>query len=206
MGKGCIIELGPEKYPFDLERWFPADLNTVGISFTGGIESTAILCACIAQYKKEQIRLFHIPHRQTEHSYNVARTLGFETMQKMMPLNDIDNDFGKQLWLRANAISDIDVFYVGLNYKQNTSEYHIDGAWDWGFAAPLLGLHKYHAIDLIYKLGFGDVLKLCFSCCRSSTTHCGACENCIERRDDGFGVLGIEDPTIYGMEEQIHDK
>ena len=39
MGKGSIIELGPEKYPFDLDLWFPNDFENavvvVGVTAAG---------------------------------------------------------------------------------------------------------------------------------------------------------------------------
>jgi Queuosine biosynthesis protein QueC len=199
MGKGRIIELGPDKYPFDIEQWFPADLNTVGISFTGGIESTALLCACMTQYTKQQINLFHIQHNQTPHMHRVADWFGVSNIQKIRMIDLIDErEFLMQVWLRANEHSHIDMLYVGANANQSAMGYgyDIEKTWKLGFAAPFHNLRKYHAIDLIRQLGFEDVLKHTFSCCHVTDTHCGECENCIERREQGFNVLGMEDPYI----------
>lgn len=46
---------------------------------------------------------------------------------------------------------------------------------------PFFDLTKEHTLDLYYKLGVPDLLKLSHSCTETQVGRCGACYNCIER-------------------------
>lgn len=58
---------------------------------------------------------------------------------------------------------------------------------------PFFDLTKEHTLDLYYKLGVQDLLKLSHSCTETQVGRCGACYNCLERAW-AFTRLGFTDP------------
>lgn len=196
------MHIGYDEYPFDFAFWFPQEFKTVGISATGGLDTTAIMAACIERYGVDNIHLFHNRHKQTPYVERMAQALGITNLHifRMEHGRDIaEYKFAKNMWRVANDMVDIDVLYYGMNVNQCPSEFTPQHQHNWGLYLPFHNLNKHHAIDLIIKLGYKDIIPISFSCYHQIDQHCGICKNCLERKQ-GFKDLGIDDPTIYNTE------
>ena len=202
MAESSIISLGNDNRTIDISYWCPPSFQNVGITFTGGVDSTALLCMLLSVYPPQSIHIFHVNHYATPVMYKIAAELGIDNIT-IVPTPTSTHSMMKEICSYVFETTEIDAVYLALDETQvsgNESSKH----FNIGVRLPFAHLNKQHTIDLLYKLNRGSIVHKCYSCVReeliTDLQHCGQCSQCNERKK-GFKLLGIEDNTAYKNKE-----
>jgi hypothetical protein len=202
MAESGVIDLGRDSRALNIPYWCPNSFNKVGIAFTGGIDSTALMCMLLSVYPPDSIHIFHVEHYATPIMYKVAARLGITSIS-IVPAPTSMHNMMRELCLYANENTDVEAVYLALNENQVVGDE--SAYFNIGVRVPFSQFNKQHAIDLIYKLNYGFIIHECHSCEREESIielqHCGECSHCKERME-GFKLLGLEDPATYKNKEK----
>lgn len=205
------LTIGPEsnQKTIDFDTIFPElqPGQKVGVSISGGIESTTVAYMVVQHYGAENVigfsaamtgrRMWEATNAATicqalgiEHHPHVDSSYdSFDRAQHRKLLEFARTNypigpwfFGASVELRfSNAVpvTDLDIAKMAANNMH----------------APLLRMFKEQAIDLLRQLGGDHLLILTYSCTNSSPTPCLTCY-CCKERGFGFNALGIKDPIL----------
>jgi PP-loop superfamily ATP-utilizing enzyme len=188
-----------------------------GVMWSGGIESTIIVLACIEKYGCDNVYTFtqkfpiDDPFERAQKHYHyfvesIASEIGFTNYQFIemgsngLYSNEVRPEFCKKIY---ELHPDLDVLYSGINTVHNgpltnaaRKQEVIDAFAEFKITAPFISSTKSEAIQLYYDRGQEHILLMTRSCAKNTADHCGVCANCAERIL-GFKMAGKDDPTKY---------
>lgn len=203
--------LKPGFVDFKIEDLFPDTMQVVGLSGSGGAESTLLMYLLAERYGPENVHVFSgvVHGRRHWESGNAARMaehIGIKNVHL------VDDDFlymsareQKRLITRArNHPYNCQGYFIGesLNYfSPNSTPQPIQeeiNRTKHSIYLPFIKarLTKSHIIDIYFQLGIQDILFKTHSCTVQDGTHCGECYCCLERVK-GFNDLGLQDKATY---------
>lgn len=219
------LELGPvelqTEFIFDILNLFKEHSTTVdsiGLYFSGGIDSTALLLLIIAELKNIG-KLHAIPI----YCYSIVKQ-DFATIIAPKILTTIQNKFDvhinhvnyienyKNYTQNINIKTFLDIFlqyknrfhFVANNRMPDESlvrfknKLNIDYGHDKNkvfYYSPFLFLHKPQILDIFYKLKCEDIIPYTYSCTIHQAIPCQNCYAC-EERAWGFKMLNKIDPLV----------
>ena len=155
MAESGIIDLGTDNRALNIPYWCPNSFNKVGIAFTGGIDSTALMCMLLSVYPPDSIHIFHVEHYATPIMYKVAARLGITSIS-LVPAPTSMPNMMRELCSYANENTDVEAMYLALNENQVIGDE--SAYFNIGVRVPFSYFNKQHAIDLIYKLNCGFII------------------------------------------------
>ncbi len=208
LGQSSIIF--KDSVVLDLEKEFPREFTTVGLSMSGGVESTALLLLLIQVYGKENVHVFtgFISGRrqwESENTFKLAQEAGLSPHQ----IHVVDRKYevmspkeSYDLMIQAKKIVSLDGWFNGINrllfaQTRTKSAEEIKRINKLGIFLPFIRLYKQHTIEIFFLLDQVDLLYKTFSCTVQKHVHCGNCYCCWERVR-GFATIDQKDHAIYG--------
>lgn len=196
----------------------PRSIDSIGLYFSGGIDSTALLLLLITELKNIgkidtiPINCFSIAKQdfattitpriltavQNKFKVSINHINGIENYNNDKEL--IDN----KIFLN-NFVKYKNTFYFAANNRMPPAsivEFKNKLKVDYGYRqnkliyySPFLFLHKPQILDIFYKLNCEDLIPYTYSCTMNETTPCQNCYAC-EERAWGFKMLNKIDPLL----------
>lgn len=220
-----ILQLGPENlktdFHFNIEdanQKKPRFYDSLGVYFSGGIDSTALLLLLLSELKMQGVLKRYPVHCFTvvkqDYSVDISTPLldaisrKFQT--KIYHHNSIANYENKLANIHIRTLLSLYVkhksmlFFVGNNKMPPESIKKFINVLntDYGnvqdrvfFYSPFLFLHKPQILDIFYKLNCEDILPYTYSCTVQPHVPCNNCYAC-EERAWGFEMLKKQDPLF----------
>jgi hypothetical protein len=217
--------LGPENlstdFSFSIEdanQVRPKTYDSLGVYFSGGIDSTALLLLLLSELKMQGVLERYPVHCFTviKQDYSVdistpvldAISRKFQT--KIYHHNRISNYGDKVSNIHIKTLLSLYIkhknmlFFVGNNKMPPESIKKFNNVLntDYGevqdrvvFYSPFLFLHKPQILDIFYKLNCEDILPYTYSCTVQPHIPCNNCYAC-EERAWGFEMLKKQDPLF----------
>jgi len=217
--------LGPDnlstEFDFNFEeanKKLQKKYNKIGLYFSGGIDSTALLLVIINELIKTEkinqipIHCFTIIKKDfaTDNSVKVIEKVKAKFNIEIQHTNYIPNYknlehvLGVPL-LRQLYLDNIDtLFFTGINKtpSEELVKFKNKLAIHYGYFkdrtlyySPFLYMNKTQILDIFYKLNCEDILEHTYSCNVHPTMPCGDCYSC-EERAWGFQLLNKNDPLL----------
>lgn len=219
------LKLGPTELETEFTFDLPAILkearrsvDSIGVYFSGGIDSTALLVLIIAELKNiEKINSIPI------HCFSVIKQ-DYATIIAPNILNLIQDKFRVYIH-HVNFIENYEnnkenihiktflktfiqhrntIYFVANNRMPPSDivEFKNKLKVDYGhrknkvlYYSPFLFLHKPQILDIFYKLNCEDLIQYTYSCTMNEITPCQNCYAC-EERAWGFKMLNKIDPLF----------
>ena len=165
--------------------------NNIGLYFSGGIDSTALLLVIINELiKTEKIKnKFNVDIEHTNHIPNYK---------------NLEYDLATPLLTRLYLENKNTLFFTGINKMpsedlvkfKNKLNLHYGYFKDRGlYYSPFLYMNKAQILDIFYKFDCSDILEYTYSCTSHPNIPCGDCYSC-EERAWGFEMLHKIDPLL----------
>lgn len=193
MTSGRKLVLEPDSAVFDIGSIVPTNTATIGVCASGGLDSTALLCALTSA--NVPFLVFNQKSSVTPHLLEITKRLGIRDVRVIDTPRVADATFQRMeyflLWASCQDVQ-VDALMLGML----RTDKNIGRVGNYDVIAPLRDLSKANIINMIVQLGYEELLPLCFSCMRQSKAHCGECRHCMERLA-AFEQLGIRDPATY---------
>jgi hypothetical protein len=195
------------------------DFDSIGVYFSGGIDSTALLLIILTELKNTD-RLKSLPVKcfticKKDFSLAISTKI-IKLIEKKFDIkiehnNFIPNYLNSQENIRSETIQDLcaknknTLFFMGINKmpENDLVSFKHKLKIDYGnekdkivFYSPFLYLHKPQIIDIFYKLNCEDLLPYTYSCTIKYQVPCNNCYACEERKW-GFDLLKKNDPLNF---------
>lgn len=226
--------LGPDNLSIDFDFSFAEankklqkKYNNIGLYFSGGIDSTALLLVIINELIKTEkieqfpIRCFTIKKKDfaTDNSTKVLEkvknkfNIDIEHINHIPNYKNLEHDLGIPLLTQLYLENINTLFFTGINktpsedivkFKNKLNLNY--GYWkDRGlYYSPFLYMNKAQILDIFYKFNCIDILEQTYSCTSHPTMPCGDCYSC-EERAWGFEMLHKIDPLLPKIDLQQTD-
>lgn len=193
-------------------------IDSIGLYFSGGIDSTALLLLIIAELKNIE-KINSIPvHCFSVVKKDYATTITPKILSIIQNrfqvyinhINFIENYDNKKesihiQTLLRNFVSHRNTFhFVAINRMPSDSlvkfknKLNVDYGYNKNkvfYYSPFLFLHKPQILDIFYKLNCEDLIPYTYSCTMNEITPCQNCYAC-EERAWGFTMLNKIDPLL----------
>lgn len=216
--------VGPDKlitefdFSFEQANKNLKNYNKIGLYFSGGIDSTALLLVIINELINTS-RIGHIPvHCFTIKKKDFATDNSIKVLEKVRSKFNINIEHTNHIPNYKNLEYDIAVpllkhlylenlnvlFFTGINKMpsenlvkfKNKLNLHYGVFKDRGlYYSPFLFMNKPQIIDIFYKLNCVDILEYTYSCTSHPSIPCRNCYSC-EERAWGFKLLNKVDPLL----------
>jgi 7-cyano-7-deazaguanine synthase in queuosine biosynthesis len=208
MGKGSLTF--KDGSTLDLDYAFPAELKTVAMSMSGGVESGALYLLLEQFYGRSNVYVYtaYIERRkwESEKARELSQYLGVD-ISRFSVIHDRFNDMSppenKRMRITAKALCNFDGWFNGANKlmfapTKVLTQKHKDMVRAEDVFLPFIDLLKQHTVEIYYLLGREDLLWRTHSCTVNhfKDGHCGKCYCCHERVR-GFAALGERDQATY---------
>ena len=187
------LNLGPTDFIFDIKK-YP---KSIGILFSGGIESTLLLYLLTQEMQNtdHEVESYVIdrPNNPIDKSKNIFAKISKGTLN-VLEIPKVE--YWQQVPM-ATAIVRVkhDVVLRGMNKYPSDQSIRPNYIFNFQETAqlrlPFKDLDKTQTIKAFYKLGIEDLLPFTHSCGRGFNTTCGECFNCLERAW-AYNSLGLE--------------
>lgn len=219
------LSLGPENllvdFSFvieDANRKIPRYYDKLGVYFSGGIDSTALLLLILSELRDtEQLKTYPVTcltiskkDFATEKSPIVLRAIEEKFNTSLGHINHLSNYRRDPGTVRLHTTFKYfhnhpnTLFFIGNNkmppehlvkFENNLEVNYGDEKDKILYYSPFLDLHKPQILDIFYKLGHEDILPYTYSCTVQPHIPCNNCYAC-EERAWGFEMLKKQDPLL----------
>lgn len=217
--------LGPSElqteFTFDILGLLQAEtrpIESIGLYFSGGVDSTALLILIITELKNIG-KINSIPincYSVVKHDYattitpKILATIQHKFEVRINHVNFIENykhskeNIHFKTFLNTYLQYKNTYYFVANNRMPHESLVIFKNKLkvDYGhvknkvvYYSPFLFLHKPQILDIFYKLNCEDLIPYTYSCTMNETTPCQNCYAC-EERAWGFKMLNKIDPLL----------
>lgn len=198
--------------------------DKIGLCFSGGLDSTALLCLILSELKRIDlldvipVTCFTVLKNDgvTYYADRILRKVEERFECDIEHINNIENPFVNILpslfndgvMLNIVNMKKNMIFYTALNLPPVTLvsfNHSSPAAFDENFSkkhhivAPFRNMHKPQILDILYKLNCEDLIQFTHSCVMQPTGKCDNCFSC-EERSWGFGELNKIDPGTLSVD------
>lgn len=211
-----ILDIGPENLITRFEFNIP-DVEKVGIFFSGGLDSLALLSLIIIELKSKKSNIpciaFTVEKPTMEPIYadrllklvinhfkfNIDHINYIPNQEPYTSLGRIYPFFSFSIYQQYNQKillysasnnmppEDIKKFNGGLGFIYKEQEY---------IKMPFINLYKPQIIDILYKLDIDYLIPYTHSCAKIPVGRCNQCYSCEERKW-GFDALKLDDQETF---------
>lgn len=217
-----ILQLGPENlrtdFHFNIEdanQEKPRFYDSLGVYFSGGIDSTALLLLILHELKLSGVQYSVHCFTVSKHDYATNTTgVVLDVISKKFNVrlhhhNNISNythlyNIQQKTFVDLYARYKNMLFFLGNNKMppKDIKEFRNTLNVNYGdrkdrilYYSPFLLMHKPQILDIFYQLGCEDVLPFTYSCTVQPHIPCNNCYAC-EERAWGFEMLKKQDPLL----------
>jgi 7-cyano-7-deazaguanine synthase in queuosine biosynthesis len=219
------LVLGPSElqteFTFDIQDLLKAEtrpIDSIGLYFSGGIDSTALLILLITELtnigkiNSIPINCYSVVKQDyaTSITPKILTTIQTKFEVNIKHVNGIENynNNKENIHLKTfldNFLKYRNTLYLVANNRmppETLVEFKNKLKVDYGhkknrvvYYSPFLFLHKPQILDIFYKLNCEDLIPYTYSCTMNEITPCQNCYAC-EERAWGFKMLNKIDPLL----------
>lgn len=186
-----------------IEIPIPETYEKIGIAMSGGMDSTLLASILFEYLDDSKITVYTVDLRDSKvFVQNILTELGVNP--KIEIVADPKNPNGALSPQFQEIMTTVDYFYTGTNRNPQWADAIEEGKKPYRYVKtewknmllPFGTSYKTHITDLYFSLGKTDLLPLTHTCTERTTTSCGKCFACLERKW-AFDSLGYKDVVEY---------
>lgn len=213
--------IGPPELECNFNFKVP-DIETVGLFYSGGIDSTALLGLILNdlvesnRIKNVNLKIYTMykPTGETDYSPRLLSMISNHYNIELNHINNVPNEephisLGRMNMKEVENIYNqhngkIKIYMAANNMPPKSVKDFGDAGLNFVYRPvyyvgfPFLNLLKPQMIDILYKLKLDYLIPYTHSCSKQYEGRCNNCWSCTERAW-GFEILGLEDPETIKL-------